>query len=89
LLRKGGIYRFHTSAEKEVVRQIKESKSTVYVAYNYDKEEELEEKGEIESVDYKLPDGNVLKVISNKITVIQNRLDQKDIEPQNCFSSHI
>lgn len=62
LLRKGGIYRFHTSAEKEVVRQIKESKTTVYVAYNYDKEEELEEKGEIETVDYKLPDGNILKV---------------------------
>ena len=63
LLRKSG-YVFHTSAEKEVVRQIKEK--TGYVALDPRKEEKdwqgTGSKGEGKIVDYKLPDGNVLKV---------------------------
>jgi centractin len=63
LLRKSG-YVFHTSAEKEVVRQIKEK--TGYVALDPRKEEKewqgAGSKGEGKVVDYKLPDGNVLKV---------------------------
>jgi centractin len=63
LLRKSG-YVFHTSAEKEVVRQIKEK--TGYVALDPRKEEKDWQsaggKGDGMIVDYKLPDGNVLKV---------------------------
>lgn len=66
LLRKSG-YVFHTSAEKEVVRLIKEKVS--YVATN----PKLEEKewaaaagkaGDGKKIDYVLPDGNKIKVIS-------------------------
>eukprot|EP01027_Heterolobosea_sp_BB2_P009845 GEZU01014484.1.p1 GENE.GEZU01014484.1~~GEZU01014484.1.p1 ORF type:complete len:328 (-),score=58.85 GEZU01014484.1:176-1159(-) len=54
LLRKGG-YRFHTSAEKEVIRAIKEE--MCYVTFNAQKEEEMDSIAE-----YKLPDGTVIKV---------------------------
>ncbi|RUS20832.1 hypothetical protein BC937DRAFT_94281 [Endogone sp. FLAS-F59071] len=55
LLRKGG-YNFHTTAEKEVVRQIKEK--TCYVALNPAKEEKEANKSD----DFQLPDGNVIKL---------------------------
>jgi centractin len=65
LLRKSG-YVFHTSAEKEVVRMIKEKVS--YVASD-PKREEREwgaQKGE-KVVEYVLPDGNKLKVYFRNI----------------------
>lgn len=62
LLRKSG-YVFHTSAEKEVVRMIKEKVS--YVAAN-PKQEEKEwaaaKIGDGKVVEYALPDGNKIKV---------------------------
>jgi len=62
LLRKSGHY-FYTSAEKEVVRNIKES--SCYVAFDPNKEEELlesEKSGKPVSHKYKLPDGNLIDV---------------------------
>ncbi|CAG8495467.1 4522_t:CDS:2 [Acaulospora morrowiae] len=56
LLRKAG-YNFHTTAEKEVVRIIKEK--TCYVAINPAKEEK-EMSGKFD--DFTLPDGNVVKL---------------------------
>lgn len=56
LLRKSG-YNFHTTAEKEVVRQIKEK--TCYVALNPTKEEK-EANNKFD--DFQLPDGNFVKV---------------------------
>lgn len=60
LLRRAG-YNFHTSSEKELVRLIKESK-IMYVAPQYSKEEELEQKGEVEVNDFRLPDGSLVKI---------------------------
>lgn len=63
LFRKSG-YVFHTSAEKEVVRLIKEK--TTYVALDLRKEEkEWSQAGgrpEGKVVEYSLPDGNKIKV---------------------------
>ncbi|KAF2087767.1 Actin/actin-like protein [Saccharata proteae CBS 121410] len=63
LLRKAG-YVFHTSAEKEVVRNIKEK--TGYIALDPAKEEKEWSSGtgraEQKSVDYTLPDGNKLRI---------------------------
>ncbi|KAI9753495.1 MAG: Actin-like protein [Chaenotheca gracillima] len=63
LLRKSG-YVFHTSAEKEVVRQIKEK--TTYVASDFRKEEKewLSVAGRPEGkiLEYVLPDGSKIKV---------------------------
>ncbi len=62
LLRKSG-YIFHTSAEKEVVRMIKEKVS--YVAADPKREEKewaAGKLGEGKMVEYVLPDGNKLKV---------------------------
>lgn len=62
LLRKSG-YVFHTSAEKEVVRHIKEAVS--YVAHDPRKEEKewAQVKLEVNKVvEYTLPDGNKMKV---------------------------
>jgi len=56
LLRKSGCY-FHTSAEKEVVRTIKEK--TCYISKNPAKEEEQEN---YKIDEYKLPDGNIIKL---------------------------
>uniref|UniRef100_A0A1D1YYG8 Actin-2 n=1 Tax=Anthurium amnicola TaxID=1678845 RepID=A0A1D1YYG8_9ARAE len=56
LLRKGG-YNFHTTAEKEVVRMIKEK--MCYVAINPTKEEK-DTGGKCD--DFVLPDGNVVKL---------------------------
>jgi centractin len=63
LLRKSG-YVFHTSAEKEVVRMIKEKVS--YVASNPKQEEKewaQKKVGDGKVVDYVLPDGNKIQVI--------------------------
>jgi len=62
LLRRSGSY-FYTSAEKEVVRSIKES--ACYVAYDPSKEEELidsEKSAKPASHKYSLPDGNILEI---------------------------
>ena len=62
LLRKSG-YVFHTSAEKEVVRMIKEKVS--YVAADPKKEEKEWASGKLaegKMVEYVLPDGNRIKV---------------------------
>lgn len=60
LLRKSGAV-FHTSAEKEVVRIIKEK--TCFVALDPKKEEkEWAGGGSARLEEYKLPDGNTLKV---------------------------
>ena len=56
LLRRSG-YNFHTTAEKEVVRVIKEK--TCYVAINPTKEEKDTSR---DSNDFVLPDGNIIKV---------------------------
>ncbi len=59
---------FYTSAEKEIVRTIKESVG--YVAFDPNKEEELlesEKSGKPVQVPFKLPDGNVINV-NSKIT---------------------
>ena len=59
LLRRSG-YVFHTTAEKEVVRCIKED--TCYVAFNPNREEKAELDSGTETKDYKLPDGRIVKV---------------------------
>jgi len=60
LLRRAGYY-FYTSAEKEVVRSIKEA--TCYVAIDTNKEEEeLMDKAKTVNHKYKLPDGNTIMV---------------------------
>ena len=63
LLRKGGAV-FHTSAEKEIVRQIKEK--TTYVALDPRKEERewssAHSRKDGKWFDYVLPDGNKLRV---------------------------
>jgi centractin len=63
LLRKAG-YVFHTSAEKEIVKQIKER--TGYVSLNPDKEEKEWATGTTRldgrSMEYSLPDGKKIKV---------------------------
>ena len=65
LLRKGG-YVFHTSAEKEVVRMIKEK--TTYLSLDPRKEEKdwgnLGSRSEGKFVEYALPDGKKIRVWS-------------------------
>lgn len=64
LLRKSGAV-FHTSAEKEVVRLIKEK--TAYIAMDPKKEEkDWASGGSAKVEEYKLPDGNVLKLGSER-----------------------
>ena len=62
LLRKSG-YVFHTSAEKEVVRMIKEKMSFVALDPRKEEKEWATNMGRAESkmVEYVLPDGNKLK----------------------------
>src|SRR5690606_41765908 len=60
LLRKSGTV-FHTSAEKEVVRIIKEK--TAYISLDPKREEkEWASGGTAKSEDYTLPDGSILKL---------------------------
>jgi len=62
-LRKAG-YVFHTSAEKEIVREIKEKKS--YIALDPNKEEKewsgTSSKASSKEIDYVLPDGKTIKL---------------------------
>lgn len=91
LFRKSG-YVFHTSAEKEVVRNIKEKLS--YVALDPRKEEKewMQHGGRPDSkvMEYTLPDGNKMKVgLSHaflKIATLRvNRLVLRDIaHPRSC-----
>jgi actin-related protein len=91
LLRKSGRI-FHTSAEKETVKNIKEA--TGYVALDPAKEEKEwsgAARSDGKSVEYALPDGQKLKVsrrccstLGSKLT--QDRLVQSDSEHQR-FSS--
>jgi actin-related protein len=94
LLRKSG-YIFHTSAEKEVVRQIKEK--TSYVALDPRKEEKEWAAGggrqNDKTVEYVLPDGQKLKVgvsecFSNQPAGANTaiRLALSGLEPQRFFS---
>jgi Actin len=62
LLRKAG-YIFHTSAEKEVVRMIKEKVSYVAADPKREEKEWNAGKGDGKIVEYVLPDGNKLMVI--------------------------
>eukprot|EP00929_Paragymnodinium_shiwhaense_P122502 TRINITY_DN95307_c0_g1_i1.p1 TRINITY_DN95307_c0_g1~~TRINITY_DN95307_c0_g1_i1.p1 ORF type:complete len:382 (-),score=64.84 TRINITY_DN95307_c0_g1_i1:113-1258(-) len=57
LLRRSG-HIFHTSAEREVVRQIKEQEC--YVAFNPAKEEQVEHEKASAQHPYKLPDGSLI-----------------------------
>lgn len=94
LLRKSG-YVFHTSAEKEVVRLIKESVS--YVASDVRKEEREwigVKPNESKFAEYVLPDGHRLKVSEywNHVAKAQfnltrhHRLDRSDLErPRFCL----
>lgn len=75
-LRKAG-YVFHTSAEKEIVREIKEKKS--YIALDPTKEEKdwsgNTSKAGSKEIDYVLPDGKTIKVRAKSktcITVVTN-----------------
>jgi centractin len=92
LLRKSG-HVFHTSAEKEIVKEIKEK--TGYVAQNPDKEEKdwassssrMEGKG----VEYPLPDGRRIKAcLANAVTdLLANnhiRLARSDFERRKFCS---
>jgi len=63
LLRKSG-YIFHTSAEFEVVRCIKEA--TCFVAFNLAKEEQLESEQRSAGLAYKLPDGRLLQIAAER-----------------------
>jgi hypothetical protein len=75
-LRKAG-YIFHTSAEKEIVRQIKEK--TSYVAQDPLKEEKdwtgTSSRGEGKSIDYTLPDGKSIKVSWQHSKIFRNLLN--------------
>lgn len=96
LFRKSG-YVFHTSAEKEVVRLIKEK--TAYVALDLRKEEkEWSQAGgrpEGKVVEYSLPDGNKIKVWGRRsgggwrwyVRLAENcRLEQRDFELPKSYS---
>ena len=85
LLRKSG-YVFHTSAEKETVRDIKEKLS--YVALDSRKEEKewMQHAGRPDSkvAEYPLPDGNKIKVgtpptLSRMTRLSEDRLVRRDI----------
>ena len=82
LLRKSG-YVFHTSAEKEVVRLIKES--VAYVAHDPRKEEKEWSSNKLEGnrvAEYVLPDGNKLKVKS--ISAFNSCYAVPDIPPDRA-----
>jgi centractin len=92
LLRKAG-YVFHTSAEKEVVRMIKEK--TSYVASDPRREEKEwagAKLGDGKVMEYELPDGNKIKVhLSTRHNRYHanamSRLGQSDSGPQKSSST--
>jgi len=53
-------YAFNNSAEREIVREIKEKVS--YVALDFEEEMKGFEKGDVSTVDYTLPDGNIIQI---------------------------
>lgn len=63
LLRKAG-HNFHTSAEMEEVKAIKEK--VCYVAFNIDKHEKDEADDVEPEIPYKLPDGNIIQIGAEK-----------------------
>lgn len=73
-LRKAG-YVFHTSAEKDVVRQIKEK--TSFVAQDPNKEEKEwmggSSRTEPKNINYTLPDGKVIRVSCHVVIFPYNR----------------
>jgi actin-related protein len=92
LLRKSGRI-FHTSAEKETVKNIKEA--TGYVALDPAKEEKEwsgAARSDGKSAEYTLPDGQKLKVSSRSCVTIGNkltelRLARNDFEHQKSCST--
>ncbi len=62
LLRKSG-HNFHTTAEMEIVKNIKETKC--WIAYNYDKSDKAADEEE-PTVWYKLPDGQQIELGAEK-----------------------
>ena len=84
LFRKSG-YVFHTSAEKEIVRTIKEKHSYVTLDPKKEEKEWAQHAGRSDSkvVEYTLPDGNKMKVSLShtflRITTLRvNRLVRRD-----------
>ena len=71
LLRKAG-YHFHTTAEKEIVRIIKEKNCYLPL---YPAKEEKDASGKNE--DFILPDGNVIKVMKGRAMESHGRLMDK------------
>jgi len=63
LLQRGG-YNFYSSAEMEIVKQIKEEKCIV--STNIEKSENDSFEGKDPVIDYELPDGNIVKLQSEK-----------------------
>jgi Actin len=61
LLRKAG-YAFHTSAEREVVRSIKES--VCYVAFKPSEAEAQARTSSFTPTKFTLPDGNIVQVVN-------------------------
>lgn len=87
LLRKAGYY-FYTSAEREVVRSIKET--ACYVAFDPNKEEEILESTNSPkpaSHKFKLPDGNVIEVAFHFRAPDSRRLAQRGSRHlSSCFT---
>ena len=86
LLRKSGRI-FHTSAEKETVKNIKET--TGYVALDPAKEEKEwsgAARSDGKSVDYTLPDGQKLKVSRTCCTPLKSKLTPEARSAQNGFA---
>lgn len=81
LLRKSG-YVFHTSAEKEVVRMIKEKVSYVAADPRREEKEWSGGKRDEKSIEYVLPDGNKLKVCYATLIHIQ-LIDHHRLEPSD------
>ena len=93
LFRKSG-YVFHTSAEKEIVRTIKEKLSYVAVDPKKEEKEWMQHAGRADSkvVEYTLPDGNKMKVgrshaFSRSTTLKVNRLERRDTARLRSFST--
>ena len=76
LLRRSG-YTFHTTAEKEVVRAIKEE--VCYVAFNPQREEQVEAEHHTEVKEYTLPDGRIVKVGAERFRAAEGKSHLKQI----------